>query len=200
MIATWRSAPGLDRAWALAILARSRALLLAARAISRAPSRLRRGAGRARANRGSVPACAHAARARRTQRRAKQRGAARATLERRARRFERLGAPLWADRPRRPRPDRWPGAVRRRADGQRAPDRRARRRGAHEPRGRGCALRHRAHGRGSADARVPEARRPLARRARRSPSGKERRSARLQTVGISGQRSRRGSAPRRRGR
>ena len=62
-------------------------------------------------------------------------------------------------------PDRWPCAVGRRADGGRAPDREVRRRRSHEPRGRGGALHHGAHRRGSADTHVPEARYPLARRA-----------------------------------
>ena len=67
---------------------------------------------------------------------------------------------------------------------RRAPNRRARRRGAHEPRGRRRALRHRAHRRGSADACVPKARRALPWRARRSPARK-RRSPRQQRLGIS---------------
>ena len=45
---------------------------------------------------------------------------------------------------------------------ERAPHRRARRRGAHEPRGRRGALRHRAHGRDRAHAHIPKIGRPLA--------------------------------------
>lgn len=102
ILATWETRAGaLDRAWALAILARCRALLVAARGdldgalacfersiaehardvdpFSRARTLLAQG---------------------RTQRRAKKRGAARATLERALAEFERLGAQLWADQTR----------------------------------------------------------------------------------------------------
>lgn len=98
ILATWEArAIALDRAWALAILARCRALLLAAR-------------GDLHGSLGSFEhALAEHARCHdpfhhartllalgRTQRRAKQRGAARATLEDAGTRFDRLGAPLWA--------------------------------------------------------------------------------------------------------
>ena len=102
ILATWEARAGaLDRAWALAILARCRALLVAARGdldgalacfersiaehardvdpFSRARTLLAQG---------------------RTQRRAKKRGAARATLESALAEFERLGAQLWADQTR----------------------------------------------------------------------------------------------------
>ena len=102
ILATWEARAGaLDRAWTLAILARCRALLVAARGdldgalacfersiaehdrdvdpFSRARTLLAQG---------------------RTQRRAKKRGAARATLERAMAEFERLGAQLWADQAR----------------------------------------------------------------------------------------------------
>jgi DNA-binding CsgD family transcriptional regulator len=102
ILATWEARAGaLDRAWALAILARCRALLVAARGdldgalacfersiaehardvdpFSRARTLLAQG---------------------RTQRRAKKRGAARATLESALAEFERLGAQLWVDQTR----------------------------------------------------------------------------------------------------
>ena len=102
IVATWEARAGaLDRAWAIAILARCRALLLAARGdldgalacfersiaehardldpFSRARTMLAQG---------------------RTQRRAKKRRAARATLESALAEFERLGAPLWAEQAR----------------------------------------------------------------------------------------------------
>ena len=102
VLATWQHrAEALDRAWALAILARSRGLLLAARGDLE----------------GSFTSfeCALAEHARsgdpfqhartvlafgRTQRRAKRRALARATLEDALDRFERLGAPLWAEQTR----------------------------------------------------------------------------------------------------
>lgn len=102
MLVRWEErASALDRAWALAILARCRALLLAARG------------DLARALVGFERALAEHARsvdpfqqARTllalgvTQRRAKQRGAARVKLEQALAIFERLGAPLWADKAR----------------------------------------------------------------------------------------------------
>jgi DNA-binding CsgD family transcriptional regulator len=91
----------LDRSWALAITARCRALLLAARG------------DLAGAQAGFGVALAEHARTQDpfqhartllalgvTQRRAKQRGAARATLEEAHAAFERLGAPLWAEKAR----------------------------------------------------------------------------------------------------
>jgi DNA-binding CsgD family transcriptional regulator len=102
VLATWQErADALDRAWALAILARSRGLLLAARgdfqggltSFERALAEHDRGTDpfeRAR----TLLALG------RTQRRAKQRGAARTTLEEALTAFERLGAPLWAEQTR----------------------------------------------------------------------------------------------------
>ena len=94
-------ARALDRSWALAITARCRALILAARG------------DLAGAEAGFERALAEHARTQDpfqhartllaqgvTQRRAKQRGAARATLEQALASFERLGAPLWAEKAR----------------------------------------------------------------------------------------------------
>ena len=99
VLAIWHErAVALDRAWALAILARSRGLLLAARGdLEGAFATFERAlAEHARSN---DPF--HRARTLlafgRTQRRAKKRGSARATLEHALAEFERLGAPLWAD-------------------------------------------------------------------------------------------------------
>ena len=94
-------ARALDRAWALACLARCRALLLAARgdlqgAFAEFDQAL---AEHAR----SVDPFHHARTLLAlgvTQRRAKRRGAARATLQEALEIFERLGAPLWAERAR----------------------------------------------------------------------------------------------------
>jgi DNA-binding CsgD family transcriptional regulator len=102
ILVTWEArANALDRAWALAILARCRGLLLAARGDHETAF-----ASFARAltehARSTDPF--HHARTLlalgRTQRRAKKRGAARATLEDALARFETLGAPLWADQTR----------------------------------------------------------------------------------------------------
>jgi DNA-binding CsgD family transcriptional regulator len=99
LIATWEErAKALNRAWALAILARSRGLLLAARgdlesALASFEHAL---AEHAR----STDPFQHARTLLalgRTQRRAKKRAAARATLEDALARFESLGAPLWAE-------------------------------------------------------------------------------------------------------
>ena len=161
-------ARALDRSWALAITARCRALLLAARG------------DLAGAQAGFERALAEHARTQDpfqhartllaqgvTQRRAKQRGAARLTLEQALAIFERLGAPLWAEKARAELPtDRRPRTLARRADRGRAPDRGARRGGTHQPRGRRGPLRHRAHRRGRADTRLSKARRPLPHRAR----------------------------------
>ena len=98
----WEERAGaLDRAWALAWLARCRALLLAARgdlqgafaAFDRALAEHAR----------SVDPFHHARTLLAlgvTQRRAKRRGAARTTLQHALEIFERLGAPLWAERTR----------------------------------------------------------------------------------------------------
>ena len=102
ILATWQErAERLDRAWLLAILARCRGLLLAAcgdleGAFESFEQALAEHA------RSTDPF--HEARTLlalgRTQRRAKKRGAARATLEDALTRFERLGAPLWAEQTR----------------------------------------------------------------------------------------------------
>jgi len=102
VLATWEErALKLDRAWALAILARCRGLLLAARgdldgAFASFEHALTEHA------RSTDPF--HHARTLlalgRTQRRAKKRGAARATLDDALARFEHLGAPLWAEQTR----------------------------------------------------------------------------------------------------
>jgi DNA-binding CsgD family transcriptional regulator len=102
IIATWEErSQRLDRAWALAILARARGLLLAARGdLDGAFASFERALGEH--GRSSDPF--HHARTLlalgRTQRRAKRRGAARSTLEDALRRFETLGAPLWAEQTR----------------------------------------------------------------------------------------------------
>jgi DNA-binding CsgD family transcriptional regulator len=102
ILATWQErAAALDRAWALAILARCRALLLAARsdldgALASFEDAL------AQHDRSTDPF--HHGRTLlalgRTQRRAKRRGAARTTLEQALAAFERLGAPLWSEQAR----------------------------------------------------------------------------------------------------
>jgi DNA-binding CsgD family transcriptional regulator len=99
ILATWHErARGLDRAWALAILARCRGLMLAARGDFHGAfaSFERALADHAR---GTDPF--HHARTLlavgRTQRRAMKRGAARTTLDDTLARFERLDAPLWAE-------------------------------------------------------------------------------------------------------
>jgi DNA-binding CsgD family transcriptional regulator len=102
VLATWQErANALDRAWALAILARCRGLLLAARGdLEGAFACFDRAL--AEHDRSSDPF--HHARTLlalgRTQRRAKRRGAARTTLGDALERFERLGAPLWAEQAR----------------------------------------------------------------------------------------------------
>jgi DNA-binding CsgD family transcriptional regulator len=102
ILGVWQPrADALDRAWALAILARSRGLLLAARgdaegalaSFERALAEHARSADpfqRAR----TLLALG------RTQRRAKKRGAARTTLEEALAEFDRVGAPLWAEQAR----------------------------------------------------------------------------------------------------
>jgi DNA-binding CsgD family transcriptional regulator len=102
IIATWEErSQRLDRAWALAILARARGLLLAARGdLDGAFASFERAL--AEHARSTDPF--HHARTLlalgRTQRRARHRGAARSTLEDALRRFEALGAPLWAEQTR----------------------------------------------------------------------------------------------------
>jgi DNA-binding CsgD family transcriptional regulator len=91
----------LDRSWALAITARCRALLLAARGdLARADAEFERAlAEHARTQDPFQHARTLLAQGV-TQRRAKQRGAARLTLEQALAIFERLGAPLWAQKAR----------------------------------------------------------------------------------------------------
>jgi DNA-binding CsgD family transcriptional regulator len=102
MVTLWEErAQRVERAWALAILARSRGLLLAARGdLDGALASFERAL--AEHARSTDPF--HHARTLlalgRTERRAKKRAAARATLEDALARFERLGAPLWADQAR----------------------------------------------------------------------------------------------------
>jgi DNA-binding CsgD family transcriptional regulator len=102
VIATWQErAAVLDRAWALAILARCRALLLAARGdLDGAFASFEL----ALAEHGRCTDPFHHGRTLlalgRTQRRAKRRAAARTTLEQALAVFERLGAPLWSEQAR----------------------------------------------------------------------------------------------------
>jgi DNA-binding CsgD family transcriptional regulator len=102
LIATWdERAATLDRAWALAILARSRGLLLAARgdlecAFASFEDALRQHARTEDPFQHARTLLALGM----SQRRAKRRAAARATLEEALAVFERLGAPLWADKAR----------------------------------------------------------------------------------------------------
>ena len=102
VLATWQErAAALDRAWTLAILARCRGLLLAARGdVEGAFASFE--LALAEHARGTDPF--HHARTLlalgRTQRRAKSRAAARATLEEALARFEGLDAPLWAEQTR----------------------------------------------------------------------------------------------------
>jgi DNA-binding CsgD family transcriptional regulator len=102
VLTTWHErAASLDRAWALAILARCRGLLLAARgdldgAFASFECSL---AEHARSSDPFQHARTLLALGR-TQRRAKKRGEARATLDDALARFERLGAPLWAEQTR----------------------------------------------------------------------------------------------------
>jgi DNA-binding CsgD family transcriptional regulator len=102
IITDWEPrAAAVDRAWLLAILARCRGLLLAARGdLDAAFATFERAL--AEHARSTDPF--HHARTLlalgRTQRRAKKRAAARATLEDALARFETLGAPLWAEQTR----------------------------------------------------------------------------------------------------
>ena len=103
ILTTWEPrAAAIDRAWALAILARCRGLLLAARGdldgVVREPSSARSPSTPAARIRSTTRA--RSSRSGRTQRRAKKRGAARATLEDALEQFEQLGAPLWAEQAR----------------------------------------------------------------------------------------------------
>ena len=166
-------AAAVDRAWALAILARCRGLVRAARGdLDGALSAFE--AAFAAHDRSCDPF--HHARTAlalgRTQRRAKKRAAARATLEDARSRFEALGAPLWAAQAR----DELARI------GGRAPSRddltEAERRvatlvaeGRYEPAGRGRAVPDRALGRDGPHARLPEARRALPDGARTTAHG-----------------------------
>jgi DNA-binding CsgD family transcriptional regulator len=99
---TWeKRAKALDRSWALAITARCRALLFAARGDH---SGAQAGFERALAEHARTQDPFQHARTLLaqgiTQRRAKQRGAARVTLEQALAIFERLGSPLWAEKAR----------------------------------------------------------------------------------------------------
>jgi DNA-binding CsgD family transcriptional regulator len=103
VLATWEPrAAALDRSWALAILARGRGLLLAVRGDLESAFASFDRALVEHARSGTDPF--HHARTLlalgRTQRRAKQRGLARATLEDALGRFQRLSAPLWAEQTR----------------------------------------------------------------------------------------------------
>ena len=102
VIATWQErTQKLDRASTLAILARSRGLLLAAQgdlesAFASFDEALREHARTEEPFQRARTLLALGT----TQRRAKQRAAARATLEEALAVFDRLGAPLWADKAR----------------------------------------------------------------------------------------------------
>jgi DNA-binding CsgD family transcriptional regulator len=102
VLATWQKpAAALDRPWTLAILARARGLLLAARGDFEGAFASFEHALAEHAR--STDPFQHARTLLalgRTQRRAKKRAAARATLESALAQFERLGAPLWAERTR----------------------------------------------------------------------------------------------------
>src|SRR5262249_4050804 len=103
VLTTWEPrAAALNRSWALAILARGRALLLAAcsdldgafASFDRALAEHTRCGTDPFQHARTVLALG------RTQRRAKQRGLARTTLEDAPARFEKLGAPLWVEQTR----------------------------------------------------------------------------------------------------
>ena len=176
VLAAWEEqAVKLDRAWALAILARCGGLLLAARGDLEGAFA---GFERALAEHARSTDPFHHARTLlalgRTQRRAKKRAAARTTLEDALARFERLGAPLWAEQTRAEltriggrAPCEW------RADGGRAADRPARRRGSYEPRSGRGPLPDRALRGDNADACLPQAGSALAHRARAPPRRKQ---------------------------
>ena len=102
VLATWQErAERLDRAWALAILARCRALLLAARGdLEGAFASFERALGEHARSTDPFHHARTLLALGRTQRRARRRGAARATLEDALARFERLGAALWAEQAR----------------------------------------------------------------------------------------------------
>jgi DNA-binding CsgD family transcriptional regulator len=94
-------AAALDRAWALAILARARALLLAARGeLEGAFASFERALAQHTRRNDPFQHARTLLALGRTQRRAKRRGAARATLNDALAAFDRLGAPLWAEQTR----------------------------------------------------------------------------------------------------
>jgi DNA-binding CsgD family transcriptional regulator len=102
VLATWQErADALDRAWALAILARCRALLLAARGdLEGALASFERALSEHARSTDPFQYARTLLALGRTQRRAMRRGDARATLEDALARFEGLGAPLWAEQTR----------------------------------------------------------------------------------------------------
>ena len=102
VLTTWQErAASLDRAWALAILARCRGLLLAARAdLDGAFASFERSLVEHTRTTDPFQHARTLLALGRTQRRAKKRGDARGTLEEALARFERLGAPLWAEQTR----------------------------------------------------------------------------------------------------
>jgi len=102
IIATWEPrAAFLERSWALAVLARCRALLLAARGdLEGASKHFERALGEHARSTDPFHHARTLLALGRTQRRAKKRAAARATLEDALARFDRLGAPLWAEQTR----------------------------------------------------------------------------------------------------
>jgi DNA-binding CsgD family transcriptional regulator len=102
VLTTWQErAALLDRGWALAILARCRGLLLAARAdLDAAFASFERSLVEHTRTTDPFQHARTLLALGRTQRRAKKRGDARETLEEALARFERLGAPLWAEQTR----------------------------------------------------------------------------------------------------
>ena len=102
ILAEWEPrAAALDRAWLLAILARCRGLLLAARGdLDGAFASFERALAEHERDVDPFSRARTLLALGRTQRRAKKRAAARATLEDALARFETLGAPLWADQTR----------------------------------------------------------------------------------------------------
>ena len=102
VLATWQGrANALDRAWALAILARCRGLLLAARGdFEGAFASFEQAVTEHARTTDPFQRARTLLALGRTERRAKRRGAARETLEEALAEFERLGAPLWAEQTR----------------------------------------------------------------------------------------------------
>ena len=102
ILGVWQPrADALDRAWALAILARSRGLLLAARGDAEgAVASFERALAEHRRSTDPFQRARTLLALGRTQRRAKKRGAARTTLEEALAEFERIGAPPWAEQAR----------------------------------------------------------------------------------------------------